>query len=68
MLLKNDFVKLGLIVVGAVVLFQVLSRYNILQNEGYDSSTQALMPTYGNLMPSGNPDIHEQPALRFAPR
>jgi hypothetical protein len=54
MLLKNDFVKLGLIVVGAVVLFQVLSRYNILQNEGYDGSAQALMPTYGSLMPSGS--------------
>ena len=37
MLLQNDFVKLGLIIVGAIVLFTVLNKYQVISNEGYDA-------------------------------
>lgn len=41
MLLQNDFVKLALIIVGAIVLFTVLNKYQIISNEGYDAVVTA---------------------------
>lgn len=35
--MNNDFVKLGLIVIGALLLFKVLSKYQVLGTEGYDT-------------------------------
>ena len=35
---QNDYVKLATIIVGSIVLFTVLSKYNIMSNEGYDAN------------------------------
>ena len=37
-MINNDFLKIGLIIVGAVILFNFLNRYQKNASEGYDSA------------------------------
>ena len=44
-MLNNDFVKLALIVVGAILLFQVLNKYQLLPQEGYETLPSGSAPS-----------------------
>lgn len=47
-MLDNDFVKLALIVAGAIALFMVLNKFQLFPSEGYDSMAM------GNFGPTGS--------------
>ena len=61
---RNDYVKLATIIVGSIMAFVLLSKYQIISNEGYDamasimptvtpSVAPAVVPTYGTNAPVG---------------
>ena len=52
---NSDFIKLAVIVVGAIVLFMVLNKYQILPYEGYDAlgAVPATLPVTGTQAPVG---------------
>ncbi len=55
MSVNSDFVKLAVIVVGAIGLFMVLNKYQILPYEGYDalSAIPSTLPVAGTQAPVG---------------
>lgn len=72
MLLNNDYVKLVAIVAGAIFLFVILNKYNILPSEGYDTisvgapatvpvtgvnAPVGMIPTGNQIMPSSAPPL-----------
>lgn len=61
---QNDYVKLATIIVGSIVAFTLLSKYQIISSEGYDAMASimptvtskvapAVVPTYGVNAPVG---------------
>lgn len=44
-MINNDLLKIGLIVVGAVLLFNVLNKYQMNPSEGYDSAVSSAYGT-----------------------